>query len=227
MGATLAVLFVAFTLALALHVTLSRCLWICVPGEALVIMGRERVRPDGSRCGYRVVTGGRVVVMPIIESVQRLDLRPFDIEVDGATARLAVSPDPPLIDHAIERFLGLPREELITVARDLVARRVREGDDPARDLAKLGLVVVSLERDGKRSPQPAPSTDLPPPRFRDGAEAQPGQRCPFCREGLDRGGPLASCDGCGTAFHRACATEAGACTTQGCGNQRRRARVPG
>ena len=50
---------------------------------------------------------------------------------------------------------------------------------------------------------------------------QPQQRCPYCHGGLGERDDLVSCLDCRTPHHRACAREAGRCTTRGCRNTAR------
>ncbi len=49
---------------------------ICPPGFVIVLSGRSHPGPNGSTIGYRVVTSGRVVRMPVLETANLLDCRP-------------------------------------------------------------------------------------------------------------------------------------------------------
>ena len=67
-----AVVGVLFIGALAL---LQSFLYVCRPNEVLIFAGRSHQRADGGEVGYRVVFGGRAWRVPLIESVERMDMR--------------------------------------------------------------------------------------------------------------------------------------------------------
>ena len=48
----------------------------CRPDQILVIAGRGRRRRDGQRIGYRVVHGGRALMVPWLEHRRWMDVRP-------------------------------------------------------------------------------------------------------------------------------------------------------
>ena len=92
----------------------------CRPDQILVIAGRGRRRGDGQRIGYRVVHGGRALMVPWLEHRRWMDVRtravpirvakayaqggtPIDVE---AIATVKISTDPACVGNAIERFLG-------------------------------------------------------------------------------------------------------------------------
>ena len=82
----------ATTLGLALTVLLliailRSFLKIARPNEALVFSGKTYTQSDGTRVGYRVLTQGqRAVRIPVLERVDRMDMRllPIDIVVQNA-----------------------------------------------------------------------------------------------------------------------------------------------
>jgi len=116
----------------------TRQVHIAGPNELLVILGRRRVLPDGQVVGYRVVHGGSVLVLPVLERVERLSLEPIaltlelghlrtsDLSLLGLQlgAAVKISAGPSLRDLAIERFLGQDRAEIGRVARELLERAV-------------------------------------------------------------------------------------------------------
>src|SRR4051794_12452136 len=67
-------------------------LLICRPQELLIFAGRKHRRDDGSEVGYRLVFGGRAWRVPIIETVDRMDMRsiPIDVQVQGAYTRVGI-----------------------------------------------------------------------------------------------------------------------------------------
>ena len=56
-------------------------LFICQPNEILVFSGRKHTLPDGTQSGYKILHGGRGLRMPFLESVSRMDMRLFAVEV--------------------------------------------------------------------------------------------------------------------------------------------------
>jgi len=124
---------------LALTALLRSFLYVCRPNEILIFAGRSYKRPDGAEVGYRVVFGGRAWRVPVIESVERMDMRtvPIDISIHGAYTRVGiplkvravalvkVSSDPDTVMNAVERFLGRGRDEIQQVARETLEGNLR------------------------------------------------------------------------------------------------------
>jgi flotillin len=124
---------------LVLTVLLRSFLYVCRPNEILIFAGRSYRRADGAEIGYRVVFGGRAWRVPVIESVERMDMRtvPIDISIHGAYTRVGiplkvravalvkVSSDPETVMNAVERFLGRGREEIQRVARETLEGNLR------------------------------------------------------------------------------------------------------
>lgn len=108
---------------------------LCQPNEVLVISGGA---PKGEK-PYRIVQGGRAFVVPLFETVERMDLRnmSIDITVKGAYSRggiplhvngvanVKIASTQPTIGNAIERFLGRSREEVARVARETLEGNLR------------------------------------------------------------------------------------------------------
>jgi flotillin len=117
----------------------KKCLYICNPNEILIFSGRKRVMEDGSSTGYRVIFGGRAFRVPIIETVDKMDMTemPVLVEVNNAyskggialhvhaIANVKVSNDPRVVGNAIERFLGRDPREIARVARETLEGNVR------------------------------------------------------------------------------------------------------
>ena len=78
---------------------ISIFLVICKPNEVLVISGRSHRLPDGSTVGYKVLHGGRGLRIPVLEEVNRMDMRliPVQVEVENAYSKGGI----PLQVHAI------------------------------------------------------------------------------------------------------------------------------
>ena len=137
-GSTAAIVM-AFVLLFVLIVVLSiiaRLVVVGNPSEMLIISGRRQ--RDG--VGYRIVIGGRTLVIPLIEHVARLSLRNMQVPLEvkaqagGGTmvpvivtgvANVKVSSDPSERANAIERFLGQPAEQLQRVSKETLEGGLR------------------------------------------------------------------------------------------------------
>ncbi len=120
-------------------VVVKQFLFICSPYEVLIFSGRKRQLADGGSVGYRIILGGRAVRIPIIERVDRMDLRnvPIDIHVSNAyskggiplrvhaVANVKVSSNPRHLGNAIERFLGRDPAEIKQVAKETLEGHLR------------------------------------------------------------------------------------------------------
>ncbi len=114
-------------------------LYVCRPNEILVFSGRERTTADGRTVGFQVVPGGRAFRIPIVERVERMDIRLITVPMAirrayssggiplsvNAVANVKVSTDSTLIGNAIERFLGHPTQEIARVAKETLEGHVR------------------------------------------------------------------------------------------------------
>src|SRR5262245_44076578 len=117
---------------LVLMIVYRYLLRICRPNESLIFSGRKHRLPDGKVVGYRVVFGGRGVRIPVVETVDRMDvsLISVPIQVNGAyseggiplnvhaIANIKISTDRRFIGNAIERFLGKGRTEIARVVKE-------------------------------------------------------------------------------------------------------------
>ena len=141
---------------------MRRLLVVPAPHEAVVVSGRPRRAPDGSIVGYRVVVGRRVVLLPLVEHADLLDLRPQSLEISvtrvylggrelatvDVEAMIRISPDRPTLDNAVERFLGRPPAEILLVARQTLEGAVRvvaAGVDAERAATELGTLSERLK----------------------------------------------------------------------------------
>jgi flotillin len=119
-------------------VTLRRLLFVSAPNEALVFAGRTRAVGD-RQLGYRIVRGGRGVRTPLFEQVFQLDVTMFaiDVSVQNAYSRggiplnvvgvanFKVAGDEPLVNNAVERFLGRSRAEIMRIAKETLEGNLR------------------------------------------------------------------------------------------------------
>lgn len=147
----------AVVATLGVGVVVIRMLLVVVaPNQIAVAAGRRHVDPDGTVRGYRVVRAGRVLRIPLIETVELLDLTLGAISVEVADCHLSdgravaafargevrLASEPPGVHHVVERFLAKPREEILRLATDVCAGSLR------RVLGESTLEAV--ERDPER-----------------------------------------------------------------------------
>jgi len=118
---------------------IARFLYLCRPSEILIFSGREHKLADGSVVGSRVVFGGRAWRIPIIETVQRMQMLavPIDVAVQGAYTKVGIplkvraiaviklSSDPSVVMNAIERFLGRGLADIQQVAKETLEGNLR------------------------------------------------------------------------------------------------------
>nr|WP_139253638.1 flotillin family protein [Hydrococcus rivularis] len=118
---------------------LNSFLCICKPNEVVIICGRKRRSKDGQEVGYRVLSGGRSIRVPIIETVKRMDVTTMPIRVEirnayskggtpiniQAIANVKISSNPDVVGNAIERFLDRDRSEIIRVAQETLEGNLR------------------------------------------------------------------------------------------------------
>jgi len=119
---------------------IKRIVYICPPNEVLIFSGGHHQIPGEDRMiGYRVVQGGRGLRIPLIEVVDRMDLTNMMIElrVQGAyskggvalnvqgVANVKVSSKPQQLANAVERFLGMTRDQIMTIARETLEGNLR------------------------------------------------------------------------------------------------------
>jgi flotillin len=127
---------VAVLLLLMLYRSLLR---ICRPNEILIFSGGKHRTADGRTVGYRVVFGGRGVVNPLVERVNRMDVSLISVPIavagaysEGgiplnvhAIANIKVSTDRRYVGNAIERFLSKDRNEIARVAKETLEGHLR------------------------------------------------------------------------------------------------------
>jgi flotillin len=178
-GIVVVVLFVAIVVAILLVITFKRMLYVVPPSQALILSGGRR-DVGGRTVGYRVVCGGRALRIPMLETVDIIDLRNINIavEVKGAfskggiplnvvaIANVKLPGEEPMVNNAVERFLGRTREEITYIAKEtlegnlrgvlaqLTPEEVNENKDrftqilteeAEHDLARLGILLDQLK----------------------------------------------------------------------------------
>ncbi len=124
--------------AIVLLLVIKRLLYICAPNEVLIFSGGQRAS-SGRKVGYRTIKGGRAVRIPLFETVDRMDLTnmPIEVQVKSAYSRggiplnvhgianVKVAGEQPVLDNAIERFLGVARDKIMAVAKETLEGNLR------------------------------------------------------------------------------------------------------
>lgn len=118
--------------------TITSLIYISGPNEVLVFSGGTRVSGN-RRLGYKLIKGGRGIRIPLLETVDRLDLTNLviDVSVNGAyskggiplnvqaVANVKVAGDEPVIHNALERILDKSRDEVIALAKETLEGNLR------------------------------------------------------------------------------------------------------
>jgi flotillin len=153
--------------------------YTCPPSEVLIFSGRRAVR-EGRRLGYRLIKGGSGFRIPLLERVDRLDLTNIIIDIQAqnayskggiplhvqGVANVKIAGHEPLMNNAIERFLGKSRQEVMMIAKGtlegslrgilatMTPEEVNEDKllfaerlvaDVEQDMTSLGLVVDTMK----------------------------------------------------------------------------------
>ena len=120
--------------------TVRALIVIVPPNRAAVITGRNRALTDGNRVGYRSVIGGRTMRIPIIETIQHMNLETFPIEISvknafskgniplnvEAIANVKIASEPETtFNNAVERLLGKTEVEVLSLAKDTLMGNLR------------------------------------------------------------------------------------------------------
>lgn len=136
----LAAAAVLVVVILAAVLTVRALIVIVPPNRAAVITGRARAISDGSTVGYRSISGGRTLRIPIIETVQHMNLETIPIEVVvtnafsrgniplnvEAIANVKIASEPEWVfNNAVERLLGKTEAEIRVLAKDTLTGNLR------------------------------------------------------------------------------------------------------
>lgn len=179
MSALMIVILVILCFVILGMASIQKLIYICAPNEVLIFSGKRSVK-NGRVFGYRLVKGGRGICLPLIERVDRIDLTNMVIDVTAhnayskggipltvqGVANVKIAGHEPVLNHAVERFLGKPREEVIEIAKatlegslrgilaTLTPEQVNEDKlifaerlvhEVEQDMTNLGFVVDSLK----------------------------------------------------------------------------------
>jgi flotillin len=146
---------------------LRKFLFICRPNEILVFSGRRHRLPDGTTSGYKILHGGRGLRLPFLETVARMDMRLFPVEVEvhnayshggiplavHAIANVKIASDPVGVRNAVERFLGTSPDQIMVAAQQTLEGVLREvvaqltPEEVNEDRLKFAETLVDNARD--------------------------------------------------------------------------------
>ena len=129
---------VVIVVVMVLIATVRALIVIVPPNRAAVITGGTRALTDGNSVGYRSLTGGRTMRVPVIETVSHLNLETIPIEITvhnafskgniplnvEAIANVKIASEPESVfNNAVERLLGKTENEIKQLREDLAAER--------------------------------------------------------------------------------------------------------
>lgn len=137
-GLLCALVAISFFLVLAVILVIKNVFYVCQPNEVLIFSGREH-RLGDMVVGYRVIKGGNAIRVPILETVDRIDLTNMIIDLTvknaysrggipltvQAVANVKIPGEMPLLHNALERFLARSREEIMQIARETLEGNLR------------------------------------------------------------------------------------------------------
>jgi flotillin len=172
-------IFIALGLLALFLLSLKGLIYNCAPNEVLIFSGKRR-RVGDRVYGYRLIKGGTGIRIPFLERVDRMDLTNMviDLTAMGAyskggvpltvqgVANVKVAGHEPVLNNAIERFLGKGRQEIAAIAKatlegslrgvlaSLTPEQVNEDrtlfaerlvQEVEADMTTLGMVVDTLK----------------------------------------------------------------------------------
>jgi len=111
----------------------------CPSDRIMVIYGNVGQSKDGTALSAKCIHGGAAFVWPVIQAYEFLDLKPISISVDlrNALSRqniridvpssftVGISTEPGVMQNAAERLLGLKRQEIQELAKDIIFGQLR------------------------------------------------------------------------------------------------------
>ncbi len=136
---------IIFLICVAVIIVISFFIWICsrykkCPSDKImVVYGSIGKNTDGSNRSSKCIHGGAEFVVPVFQSYAYLDLTPISIQVDlkNALSRqnirinvpssftVGISTEPGVMQNAAERLLGLQRNEIQELSKDIIFGQLR------------------------------------------------------------------------------------------------------
>ena len=131
--------FLLITGSIAVMLVAKNLVYIAGPNEVLIFSGRKTRIGARKTIGYRTIKGGRGFRIPLIETVDRIDLTNMviDVAVTNAyskggiplkvqgVANVKIAGHEPYLGNAVERFMGRDRRSIIKVAKDTLEGNLR------------------------------------------------------------------------------------------------------
>lgn len=126
-------------LAFLFVVSIRALIYLCQPNEVLIFSGTARRGSDGKVLPYRIIRGGRGFRRPFFERVDKIDLTNMIIELEArnaytkggipvhvqGVANVKIAGHEPMLNNAIERFLGKTRSEVMGIAKSTLEGSLR------------------------------------------------------------------------------------------------------
>lgn len=111
----------------------------CPSDRVLVIYGKVGKGTDAEARSAKCIHGGAAFIWPIIQDYSFIDLTPISIEINLTSAlsrqnirvdvpsrfTVGVSTEPSIMENAAERLLGLNRDEISNLAKDIIFGQMR------------------------------------------------------------------------------------------------------
>ena len=118
------------TMTVLFILSIKTLIYICQPNEVLIFTGKKRT-VGGRTLPYTILKGGRRTRVPFLERVDRIDLTNMIIDLEARNAytkggipvsvtgiaNVKIAGHEPMLNNAIERFLGKGRSEIIAIAK--------------------------------------------------------------------------------------------------------------
>lgn len=177
--AIIAIGILLLVVGLIVLLSLKNLIYTCAPNEVLIFSGPRR-RVGERLFNYVIVKGGARIRVPLFERVDRMDLTNMAIDISAqnayskggipltvqGVANVKIAGHEPLLNNAIERFLGRGRVEIMQIAKatlegslrgvlatmtpeqvneDMVLFAERLVQEVEQDMTSLGLVVDTMK----------------------------------------------------------------------------------
>lgn len=150
----IAIVVLAFVMVITIAWLVSRYKR-CPSDKILVIYGRTGRSADGQLSSARCIHGGGAFVWPVIQDYEYLDLKPISIEANLTNAlskqnirvdvpcrfTVAISSEPHNMNNAAERLLGLDKQQIQDLAKDILFGQLR------LVIATMSIEEINSDRD--------------------------------------------------------------------------------
>ncbi len=111
----------------------------CPSDKIMVIYGNVGTNEDGTSKSVKCIHGGAAFIVPIVQSYKYLELTPISIDVHLINAlcrqnirinvlsrfTVGISTEPDVMQNAAERIIGMKRDEIQELAKDIIFGQLR------------------------------------------------------------------------------------------------------